>query len=75
MTTTDERMLTTAEVATRLRCSRGTVWLLVRDGLLPATRYRANGNFHVPASAVEDFLRRAQTQSRPLIDALADEAL
>jgi excisionase family DNA binding protein len=49
--------LTVAEVATRMRVSKMTVYRLVHSGTLPAVRF--GRTFRVPAAAVDEHIRAA----------------
>jgi excisionase family DNA binding protein len=49
--------LTVAEVATRMRVSKMTVYRLVHSGTLPAVRF--GRTFRVPATAVDEHIRAA----------------
>ncbi len=53
---TDDRLLTVQEVATRMRVSTMTVYRLIKTGDLAASR--VGHSYRLPASAVEEYLRR-----------------
>jgi excisionase family DNA binding protein len=55
------RFLTVAEVATRMRVSKMTVYRLVHSGELPAVR--VGRSFRVPDDAVNDYLRKSYFQA------------
>ena len=55
------RFLTVAEVASRIRVSKMTVYRLVHSGDLEAVR--VGRSFRVPESAVDDYLRRSYFQA------------
>ncbi|MGQ0844293.1 MAG: helix-turn-helix domain-containing protein [Sporichthyaceae bacterium] len=51
----DVSFLTVAEVATKMRVSKMTVYRLVHNGDLPAVR--VGRSFRVPETAVQEYLR------------------
>ncbi len=53
--------LTIAEVAAMMRVSRMTVYRLVKSHALAAVRF--GKSYRVPASAVEDYIRRSSTSA------------
>ncbi len=55
------RFLTVAEVATRMRVSKMTVYRLVHSGELEAVR--VGRSFRVPEPAVDDYLRKSFYQA------------
>ncbi len=55
------RFLTVAEVATRMRVSKMTVYRLVHSGDLEAVR--VGRSFRVPEPAVDEYLRRSYFQA------------
>jgi len=55
------RFLTVAEVASRIRVSKMTVYRLVHAGQLEAVR--VGRSFRVPESAVDDYLRKSYFQA------------
>lgn len=57
----DVRFLTVAEVASRMRVSKMTVYRLVHSGELEAVR--VGRSFRVPEHAVDEYLRRAYFQA------------
>lgn len=57
----DGKFLTVAEVATRMRVSKMTVYRLVHAGDLPAVR--VGRSFRVPEEAVNDYLRKSYFQA------------
>ncbi len=57
----DARFLTVAEVATRMRVSKMTVYRLVHSGELEAVR--VGRSFRVPEPAVDDYLRKSYFQA------------
>lgn len=65
MTHHDDQLLTTREVAERLRCTDRWVRELVRLGDLPAMRIstRPHGRLRIPAAAVDALLRPARDDS------------
>ncbi len=57
----DVRYLTVAEVASRMRVSKMTVYRLVHSGELEAVR--VGRSFRVPDDAVQEYLRRSFFQA------------
>lgn len=55
------KFCTVAEVATRMRVSKMTVYRLVHAGELPAVR--VGRSFRVPEHAVDDYLARGFTET------------
>ncbi|CAN5901912.1 helix-turn-helix domain-containing protein [soil metagenome] len=55
------RFLTVAEVATRMRVSKMTVYRLVHSGELEAVR--VGRSFRVPENAVDEYLRKSYFQT------------
>lgn len=53
----DVSFLTVAEVATKMRVSKMTVYRLVHNGELPAVR--VGRSFRVPENAVQTYLRQS----------------
>jgi len=53
-----EQLFTVAEVAARFRVSKMTVYRLCNSGALRSVKI--GRSFRIPASAVEDYLRRGQ---------------
>jgi excisionase family DNA binding protein len=53
----DDKFLTVAEVAERMRVSKMTVYRLLHNGALPAVRF--GRSFRVPRGAVEELIRGA----------------
>lgn len=62
-----ETLLTTREVAALLRCSRVTVWKLVRDGEIPAVRFGEHGHLRFVQTDVLALISRGRRKT----DALA----
>ena len=55
-------LLTTAEAATVLRCSRGTIYRLIDEGKLPALR--VGGRLRIDAGQLERWLYREPEEPR-----------
>ncbi|WP_255430223.1 helix-turn-helix domain-containing protein [Streptomonospora sp. PA3] len=56
----ETRSFTIAEVATIMRVSRMTIYRMIHSGTLPAVR--VGRMYRVPAPAVDDYLRGAETR-------------
>jgi len=54
-------LLTVAEVATRMRVSKMTVYRMIHAGEMPALRF--GRSFRVPAKAVSDYLAGAYVEA------------
>lgn len=56
----DAALLTLAETAEALRCSRTTLWRLIRSGHVVA--FRVGSRVRIPVSELEDYLARRRVE-------------
>ena len=59
---TREQYATPAEVASRLRCSRATVYRAIDRGELAAVRLGETGSLRIRADAIDEFVRPVRAE-------------
>ena len=64
---TGQRFLTLAQVADELNVSKAQAYALVRAGTLPGNKIGGRGQWRIEASALEEMIQRAYTDTQAFV--------